>query len=112
MRGCTSTLSPRSVESTSRRTYLSGCEHPLTAFIELRADGIPAFANPMRVDHADSHTAGSSHQESRHPESHHRMAPGHKAIQLFWRMSLASRRGIESVGAGAAGVGADVSGRT
>jgi hypothetical protein len=24
---------------------------------------------------------------SRHPESHHRMAPGHKAIHLLWRMS-------------------------
>jgi hypothetical protein len=73
----------------SRRTYLSRCEHPLTAFIELRADGIPAFANRMRVDHADPHTAGSSHQEPRHPESHHRMTSGHKAIHLFWWMSLA-----------------------
>jgi hypothetical protein len=73
----------------SRRPYFSGCEHPLTALIKLRADGIPAFANRLHVDHADPHTARSAHRESRHPESHHRMAPGHKAIHLLWRMSLA-----------------------
>src|SRR5277367_5647155 len=72
----------------SRRPYLSGCEHPLTALIELRAESIPAFANRLRVDHAKLRTAGSPHQESHHPESHHRMAPRHKAIHLLWRMSL------------------------
>ena len=71
----------------SRSPYLSGCEHPLTALIELRADGIPAFANRLRVNHADPHTAGSARQESRHPKSHHRMAPGHEPIHLLWRMS-------------------------
>ena len=45
----------------SRRPYLARCEHPLTALIELRADGIPTFANRLRVDHADPHTAGSPH---------------------------------------------------
>jgi hypothetical protein len=41
----------------------------------------------LRVDHAKLRTAGSPHQESHHPESHHRMAPRHKAIHLLWRMS-------------------------
>src|SRR5215470_12840340 len=81
-------LMDRRQAAPSRRTYLSGCEHPLTAFIELRSNRIPAFANRLRVDHADPHTAESSQQESRHPESHHRMAPGHKPIHLFCRMSL------------------------
>jgi hypothetical protein len=45
----------------SRRPYFSGCEHPLTALIKLRADGIPAFAYRLHVDHADPHTARSAH---------------------------------------------------
>jgi hypothetical protein len=33
--------------TTPLRAYHFGCEHPLTAFIELRSDRIPAFAKRM-----------------------------------------------------------------
>src|SRR5271154_7252359 len=62
----------------SRRPYLSGCEHPLTALIELRAESIPVFANRLRVDHAKLRTAGSPHQESHHPSHITAWRPGTK----------------------------------
>ena len=51
----------------TRRPDLSGCEHPPPALIELAADGLPAFANRLPVDHADPHTAAAPPQESRYP---------------------------------------------
>ena len=69
-----------------RPDFASG-EQSSTAFIELRADVIPALANRLRVDHADRHNTDGRTSESRNPESHHHMAPEHEPIHLFWRMS-------------------------
>ena len=76
-------LGDRLQTTPSRRPHLAGREHSPPALIELRADGVPTFANRLRVDHADPHTAATPRQESRHPESHHRMPPGRKPIHLL-----------------------------
>ena len=53
----------------SRRPDLPGREHPPTAFIKLRADGLPTFANRVAINHADPpHITTSQRQESRRPE--------------------------------------------
>ena len=51
----------------SCRADLAGCEHPLSALIELRADAAPSVPNRLLVDHADLHTAAAPSQESRRP---------------------------------------------
>jgi len=71
----------------SCRANLSGCEHPPPPLVELGANGIPALANRLRVDHADPHTAGTHPKESRHPESIHHMVPECIPIHLLWRVS-------------------------
>src|SRR3972149_66345 len=69
-------LKARAHPAPPRRPGLPGREPPPTALIELRADRLPAFANRLRVDHADPHTAEATPEESCPPESHHRMAQG------------------------------------
>src|SRR5262245_40196100 len=71
----------------SHRLHPAGREHSPPALIELRADGVPTFANRLRVDHPDPHTSATQRQDSRHPESHHRMAPERETIHSLWRVS-------------------------
>src|SRR5208282_469911 len=67
---------------------LPGREHPPTAFIKLRADGLPTFANRLAINHADPHIATSQRKESRRPESHRHMPSDPEPIHLYWRVSL------------------------
>ena len=61
-------LGDRLHSAPSRRPHLPGREHPPTAFIELRADGLPTFANrwqsimPIRI---------STHRSAGNPAAHH-----------------------------------------
>ena len=86
-------LKDRVQPAPSRRPRLPGRKHPPPALIELRADRLPAFANRLRVDHADPLTAEATPEEARPPESHHRMAQGRKidsvvlAAVLSWLAS-------------------------
>ena len=72
----------------SSRADLASREHPPPALIELRADALPSLPNPLRIDHADTHTAEVSPQESRCPESNCHRAPARYPIHLLWRVSL------------------------
>ena len=71
----------------SRCPHLASNEYPPTALIKLRANGIPAFANRLAIDHGDPHNAEMTGQESRRTESHQRTEPERKPIHLLWQVS-------------------------
>jgi hypothetical protein len=75
-------LGDRLQSAPSRRPHLPGREHPPTAFIKLRADRLPTFANRLAINHADPRIATSQRQESRRPESNRHMPSDQEPIHL------------------------------
>src|SRR5208282_5656356 len=59
------------------RSHLARREHPPPAFVELRADHVPAIANRIFIDHAIRGTSVRLDPESRRPQSTRR-TPAHR----------------------------------
>src|SRR5271169_935771 len=62
------------------RSHLARREHPPPAFVELRADHVPAIANRIFIDHAIRDTSVRLDPESRRPEPPRRTPAHHDSL--------------------------------